>query len=237
MYRSILMIGLAVLLATPATHADRRKYVWTYQYATIAPGMAELEFYQTTILDKTNSWEYRIEIEHGLTPRWDLSIYQIFTQKAGESFTWDAFQIRTRYRLAEPDRMFFNPLLYLEYRRKIDLTEQNKFEAKLILARDFDRVNLAINPVYEFFWAPGDPIHEIGLDVGLAYELNYRFSLGVESTSRVEFLKNEDNKTSTYFGPTFSVATGSMFYTVGYAWGLTDDSSDAKVRFLMGVEL
>jgi hypothetical protein len=228
---------LAALLAVPSVFADRRKYVWTYQYATIAPGEAELEFYQTAKLDQSDSWEYRIEVEHGLTPKWDLSIYQIFSQKQDEAFKWDAFQIRTRYRLAEPGEFVLDPILYLEYRRKLDLTQQNKLEGKLILARDFERVNLAINPVYEFFWAPGDPVHEIGLDVGLSYELSYRFSLGLESTSRHEYLENVPDESSSYLGPTFSFATDTMFYTVGYAWGLTDDSNDARVRFLLGVEL
>jgi hypothetical protein len=224
-------------MAAPSLQADRRKYVWTYQYATIAPGEAEIEFYQTSKLDRVDSWEYRIEIEHGLTPRWDFSVYQIFAQKENEAFKWDAFQLRTRYRLAEPGRFFLDPLIYVEYRRKLDLSEPNKLEAKLILARDFDRINLAVNPVYEFFFAPGEPVHEIGLDLGLSYEFSYRFSAGFESTSRLELVKGGDNETSSYFGPTLSLASGRVFYTVGYAYGLTDDSNDARVRFLMGVGL
>ena len=131
----------------------------------------------------------------------------------------------------------FDPVLYLEYNRKVDLSKQNKLEGKLLLAEDFNKVNLAINPVYEFFWAPGDPIHEFGLDVGLAYELTYKFTIALESTSRYEILKDEDNETSSYFGPTISFATGSVYYTAGYAWGLTDDSNDARVRFILGAHL
>lgn len=237
MYQKILLLVLALLFLAPATHADRRKFVWTYQYGTIAPDAAEMEFYQTTKLDKTDSWEYRIEVEQGLTPRLDMAVYQIFAQKEGESMSWDAFQIRARYRLAEPGEFFMNPLLYLEYRRKTDLNKQNKLEAKIILGRDFDRLSLAINPVYEFFWAPGDPVHELGLDIGLSYELSYKLAIGLESTSRVEYVKHHDAKTGSYFGPTISFASGKMFYTVGYATGLTDDSNDARVRFIMGVEL
>jgi hypothetical protein len=237
MLKQITLLALALLLAAPSTFADRRKFVWSYQYGTIAPGNAELEFYQTTKLDRTDSWEYRIEVEHGLSPRWDLAVYQIFSQKQGESFKWDAVQVRARYRLAEPGVMLLDPLLYLEYRRKIDLQRQNKAEVKLILSRNFDRFALAVNPVYEFFWAPGDPVHELGLDVGLAYEPSMRFTIGVESTTRIKYLKDADNTTGSYLGPTFSYSSGGMFYTLGYAWGLTDDSNDARVRFIMGIEL
>jgi hypothetical protein len=50
-------------------------------------------------------------------------------------------------------------------------------------------------------------------------------------------LKKGNDETSSYFGPTFSFATGSVYYTVGYAWGLTDDSNDARVRFILGAHL
>lgn len=237
MKTKLLLLALALLLAAPSSFADRRKYVWTYQYATMAPEATELEFYQTAKLDETDAWEYRVEIEHGLTPRWDLSIYQIFAQTEGGPFKWDALQIRTRYKLAEPGRFFMNPLLYLEYNRKIELTKQNKFEAKLILGRNFDKVNLAINPVYEFFWAPGDPVHEIGLDIGLSYEPTFKWSFGLESTSRHEYLPGGETETGSYLGPTVSFATGTVYYTFGYAAGLTDDSNDGRFRFIMGIDL
>ncbi|MEW5795946.1 MAG: hypothetical protein AB1772_06250 [Candidatus Zixiibacteriota bacterium] len=237
MYRNILLGIMALAILVESGHADRRKYAWTYQYATIAENESELEFYQTAKLDESDQWEYRIEIEHGLTPKWDLSIYQIFAQEEGGPFEWDAFQVRTRYRLAQQGELPLDPILYLEYRRKLDLAAQNKLEAKLILARDFDRVNMSFNPVYEFFWAPGDPVHEVGIDFGLSYEASYRFCFGIESTSRVEFEPDGENSESSYFGPTISFATEGAFYTIGYTRGITDNSNDARVRFLMGVEL
>jgi hypothetical protein len=237
MKQMLTIMILAAIALTSAANADHRKYVWTYQYGTLPPDAAELEFYQTTKLDETNSWEYRIEIEHGLTPDWDMSVYQIFAQKEGESFKWDAVQVRTRYRLAPYGQFFMDPLLYLEYRRKVDLKQQNKFEAKLILAKDAERVNVALNPVYEFFWAPGEPKHEIGIDVGISYSPSLKYSIGLESTTRHEIVKNGNNETGSYLGPTVSFASGPIWYTFGFAWGLTDSSNDARARFLMGVEL
>ncbi len=234
-FRKLMTLTLILVTVAPSIMADRRKYVWTYGTQTMPEKTSEFEFYQTTKLDKTDSWEYKIEIEHGLTPRWDFSVYQIFTQEEGGYLKWSAFQFRTRYRLTQPGAVFGDPTLYLEYQRKTDLKAQNKAEAKLLLGHDFDRVNIAVNPVYEFFWAPGDPVHEIGLDIGLSYEFSYRFSAGVESTSRREFLKDEDDEVGSYVGPTISFASGTVYYVVGCAWGLTDDSNDARVRFLMGV--
>jgi len=234
--KSIFCAFLIITLVSDAS-ADRRRFVWTYEPILQVPGGADLEFYQTTRIDEIDNWEYRIEIEHGLTHHWDFSVYQIFAQKEGESFKWDAFQLRTRYRLSEIGTVSFDPVLYLEYRRKIDLKEQNKFEGKLLLGKNFNEISLAVNPVYEFFWAPGDPVNEIGLDVGLSYSPSYQFSFGIESTTRHEFLKKVDDESSSYFGPTISFASGPIWYSVGYVWGLNDKSDDARARFLMGVQL
>lgn len=237
MLRLTLTLILATLLATPSAMADRRKYVWGYQFATVPAEATEIEFYQTTKVSETDSWEYRIEIEHGITPRFDIAVYQIFAQKQSQSFKWDAFQVRARYKLAAPGQFPLNPLLYLEYNRKIELGRQNKLETKLILGRNFDRVNFAINPVWELFWAPGDPNHEIGVDAGLSYEFSYKFSLGAEFTTRNEFIRAADDELSAYVGPTASYAPGRMFYTVGVKWGFTDESDDARIRFIMGIEI
>ena len=237
MLRSGLITLLVLLMAVPTVMADRRKYVWTYQFSTTPKDATEIEFYQTTKVGLTDSWEYRIEVEHGITPNFDIAVYQIFDQKEGESFKWDAFQIRSRYKLAKPGQFFLNPLLYIEYNRKIELGSQNKLETKLILGRNFDRINFAVNPLWEFFWAPGEPKHEIGFDAALSYEFSYRFSMGLETVFRNEFIGGADNVQSAYVGPLASFASGRMFYTVGLTWGLNDDSDDTRVRFIMGVEL
>jgi hypothetical protein len=203
-------------------------------------GKTEMEIYQTTRLSASNTDEIRVELEHGLTDDWDIALYEIFNQKEGKSFTWDAWQLRTRIKLAPSGQFPFDPLLYLEYQRKIDLTKQNKLEAKLILSRDFDRVNLSINPLYEFFFAPGDPVHEIGLDAGLSFEANYQFSFGAEWVWRREFVpadKGGVDETAAYVGPTLSFAHAEVFATIGYLTGLTDDSDDSRVRFIIGIGL
>lgn len=234
----LLLLTLLVIFALPATsNADRRKYVWTYQYVTIPQGETELEFYQTTKLKPEPSldeWEYRIEVETGLSDRWDFSVYQIFSQVDGSDLNWNAVQLRTRYRFGEAGQYFMDPLLYLEYQRKLDLGDPNKFEAKLILAKDNGQLNIAINPIYELFFGPGTE-HEIGLDAGLSWEFSPRFVAGLESTSRRVLEDGEEIKS--YFGPTLSVASGHWWYTFGVGFGITDESDDARVRFLMGVGL
>lgn len=233
--RSMFLSLLFVTTFVAASFADRRNYVWTYQYITLPKGMTELEFYQTTKLAQLDSWEYRIEVEHGITDHLDFSVYQIFQQKEDEAFKWDAVQFRSRYRFGESDQYVVDPLLYLEYNRKLDLEEPNKIETKLILANQFQAINVALNPVYEIFFAPGLK-QEVGLDFGLSYEFTPQFIIGVESTSRMEF-ENDEKEMGSYFGPTVSFASGNWWYTAGAAWGMTSESDDLRVRFLMGISL
>ena len=234
--RLVFLAAIAVTLIPETLLADRRNYVWTYQYQTMLAGETELEFYQTTrILEPEDQWEYRFEIEHGLTSRWDFSVYQIFAQQERGALRWDAVQFRMRYRFGEEGRYLMDPLAYLEYNRNTDSGEPNKLEVKLILAKTMGRTNLALNPVYELAFAPGTE-HEIGLDAGLCYELTPAFTLGLEATTRTEF-EEKEAATSGYAGPTVSFASGEWWYSIGAAIGVTDESDDARVRLLMGVGL
>lgn len=233
--RVLLLTALLSTIWSFTAWSDRRNYVWTYQYVTTPPGQTELEFYQTTKLNDPDVWEYRIEVEQGLSARADFSVYQIFEQTEGQAFNWDAVQVRTRYRFGDEGVWFLDPLLYFEYNRKIDSGAQNKFETKLVLAKTISRFNLAVNPVYEIFFAPGTD-HEIGFDTGMSWEFRPSFVLGLESTTRVEF-EDGETETGSYLGPTLSFASGKWWYTLGAAAGITGESDDARVRFLMGVGL
>ncbi|MEW5925597.1 MAG: hypothetical protein AB1746_16565 [Candidatus Zixiibacteriota bacterium] len=226
---------LSILILSSSASADRRNYVWTYQYYTMPQDKTELEFYQTTKLRENDEWEYRIELEQGLTDRMDFAVYQIFNQPEGASFKWDAAQVRLRYRIGEEGQYWMDPLIYLEYNRKTNLKAPNKLEAKLILARTENKFNISVNPVYELFWAP-DVEHELGIDAGISWQFHPKLIAGLESTSRFEF-EDDETETSSYLGPTVSLASGDWWYTFGAAIGLNDDSDDARVRFLMGVGL
>src|SRR3990170_1904243 len=88
--------------------ADRRSYVWTYEYLTMPKGETELEYYldfkEKELNDKTTSaWKHQLEIEHGLTDRWDMSIYQVFSQENGEPLKYEELKLRTRYRLSKAE--------------------------------------------------------------------------------------------------------------------------------------
>jgi len=102
-------LGLFCLGADIA-NADRRGYVWTYEYMTMPKGQAELEYYLThnvTDFHKysgKNTWEHQAELEYGLTDHWDIAIYQRWLQtntSAQDEFEYAGTKLRTRYRFGE----------------------------------------------------------------------------------------------------------------------------------------
>ncbi len=229
------VILLTLVFAGQAALADRRNFAWTYQYQTMPARATELELYQTTNLNETDRWEYRIEIEHGLSSRWDFSVYEIFSQPEDGSFKWDAVQFRTRFRIGEEGSYVMDPLVYLEYQRPVESDRANKYELKVILAKTLAPWQVALNPVYELHAGPGS-VHEIGLDAGLCHEFSPALSLGLESATRVEFVESEA-VTKSYLGPTISFASGEWWYSIGGMLGLSEESDDARLRFLMGIGL
>ena len=104
--------------------ADRRSYVWTYEYLTMPKGMAEVEFYLTHKIsdwdnyDDKNSWEEAVEVEYGLTDHWDIAVYQTWQQNNSDTRDWSGYtgsKIRTRYRIGEKGQFPVDMLLYAEY--------------------------------------------------------------------------------------------------------------------------
>lgn len=229
----VLTLGLIFAFASNAL-ADRRSYVWTYEYQTMPKGESEFEYYITNEvpnLDQsaTNTWKHWFELEYGLTDHWDISMYQQFKQTNGSSssFEYDGFKIRTRYRLGERGQFFIDPLLYAEYIRNDNLSNPNVFEGKIVLAKDINKVNLAYNQILkQDIEKNGSTEHEYALGIG--YEFNPAFKIGLES-------KGNYTKEKYYLGPTISWATEKFWLSLGAVGGLNDKSDDLQVRSIVGI--
>lgn len=97
--------------------ADQRRYVWTYEYLTLAKDSAELEFYQTSVTkdrqkEGSSDWQQQIELEYGLTDRLDAALYQVYDQKEGASMNYSGYKFRLRYRITEKNAHPLDVLFY-----------------------------------------------------------------------------------------------------------------------------
>ncbi len=228
-------LGLFILCLVKPASADRRSYVWTYEYHTMPKGMAEIEYYLNTEVpdmshSSVNTWKHQVELEYGITDYWDVSMYQVFKQinnATTSDFEYEGFKVRTRYRLGESGMYLLDTLLYLEYIRNDDFSKPNVLEGKLILAKDIGRLNLVYNQILEQeVESDGETEHEYA--AGVSYEFTPAFRLGLES-------KGNYTEDKYYLGPTISWGQEKFWLSLGLAWGMNDRSSDFLSQMILGI--
>lgn len=253
---SITAIATIALTATTA-HADRRAFANVYEYMTMPEGDLELEFYNTQSRDtfdpeSARSFESQVEVEYGITNRWDISLYQTFAQSmdpaAGTStgLNYTKTKLRTRYRFGERGELPVDVLVYFEVQKAFG-SGTWVVEPKLILARDFGKVTVAVNLIPEVeleeeLEITGTEVEaerelelEPGWALGATYELSPKWKLGAEWFGAVGH-PFDDAEVETWVGPSASWAPSpKLWATANAGFGLTEHSSDLRVRFILGV--
>jgi hypothetical protein len=216
--------------------ADQRHFVWTYEYLTMPPGEGELETYYTSStpdlqdMEGNVSVEHQVELEVGMTPRFDFSIYQSFLQEPGDNLHYKGYKLRARYKFGQKGQYPLDPLLYLEYKGKPDFSEHG-WETKLILAKDMGRLNLALNPVVEIEVGHGETEMEFEYALGTSYRFTSTLSLGLEA---------KGGGHAHYIGPVIAHGSEHLWVALGSAFALSSSDAQApkfQMRLLLGIGL
>ena len=232
----ILLTTLFLLISVSSILGDQRIYVWTYEYKTMKRAEGEFEHYftlSTPKLDKMEgqtSVEHQLELEVGMTDHFDFAIYQVLKQNPGDKLSFDSYKLRARYRFGEKDMFVVDPLIYLEYIGKPDFSK-HKIEAKLILAKDFKKFNVAFNPYFEYEGYGTDWKFYPKYSLGFSYQFSKLFNLGVE------FKGSEDGH---YFGPTIAHGNKDFWFCFGSAIKFTEirnNKPEFQLRLLTGIHL
>lgn len=249
---TFLLAATGLLLASSPALADRRAFTRTYEYMTMPEGETELEIYSTQSRSTwddpaVKAFDLQLEIEHGITEHWDVSLYHVFSQStyvdevAGDVVTeplhFDEIKLRTRYRFAERGELPVDMLVYAE---AIKVFGEGVYEAELkgIFARDFDRLTAVVNPVFEVEFGPAVDEAEVklGYAAGVTYEVVPEWKVGAESWG--EQALEEDADFEAAVGPAISWAPASTFWaTTTAGFGITEATDDFSVRLLLGMHL
>ncbi len=247
--------ALAVLLlagvATPA-RADRRNYTFTYDAVTTPARGFDVELWSTFRPRKDaspRSFYHQLELEYGITPRWDVHLYNNFRQVEGQGFEYDSLFLASRLRLAEPGSWFVDPVLYIEGKKQFVDDKAWALEEKLLLGRDFDRINLTVNLVAEQSFGGDEVELEFEPTIGVSYELHPTFHLGVEAFSELELEEEmpggeKELEAKVWAGPALSYATGTSpgsilngwWVTVTGAAGLTEGAEAFVLRAILAFQ-
>ena len=231
----LVVAGVGLAFCTLA-YADNRAYVWTYEYKTMKAGEAEVEYYTTfhspfpDSLSGTVTAEHNLELEVGMNDRFDMGFYQVFEQLPREALKYKGFKVRARYRFGESGQYPIDPLLYLEYKGRPDFSG-HEWEVKLILAKNFNRFNIAVNPVLEFESEDQGWEREFKYNMGISYRLYRLVGFGLEARG---------SKHGHYLGPVISHGKDDLWVALGSAFAITSISSGKPkfmLRLIVGVGL
>jgi hypothetical protein len=244
-------IAAAASLFLPAlARADRRAYGETYEAVTAPAGELDLELWTTWAEDgevpsaaASRGVRTMVELEYGVTDRWDVALYNLFDLgTTGSDPGYAGVKLETRYRLSLPGEWPVDPIIYLEYQRLFRGDAPQKFEVKAIVARDLGRWNVALNLAAEgerFLGGTWNPEAEWAL--GVSRELSPSWRLGLEVFGKVE--KPEDAlEVFAWVGPAVSWGTSfegrmrGLWLTAAAGRGLTEESQAFYGRLIVGLQ-
>jgi hypothetical protein len=252
MRRGVLAVALA-MLAGGAARADFKSFAHTYPHFTQPEGGLEVEWWvsaETQSLSNmgdTTLWEHRLEIEYGLTDRWDVSLYQVFQQPPGEGFTYDSVRLESRYQITRKQQWWVDLLGYLELERPADLHEPFELEGKIIAAKDLGPFFIQTNWIAEVKLAGGQQFgYVLELAAGFGYEILPSLRVGVETLWDLEKVSMAPGAASAkmiHVGPSVALARGRIWFVltpdflVAGSGNVPDRGQDLELRFITGINL
>ena len=248
MRRSVIVAvtALACLSNANPARADRRNFSFTYEATTVPEGEGEIEQYLTAKalrkgFDSVLDWNYQLELEYGVTDRFDVAVYQMFGQAPEKPLSWQGYKLRGRYRPVDYEEWPVDPLGYIELIQKAD--GAIALEQKLVLGKRTENLAAAINLTFEESGLNRDEKElEFAPSVALGYAPRPWVTIGAEALGVMAW-EFKDGKTESaapayYAGPALSLAHGKAFITFACLWQLGDTAHDRyRARMLLGIDL
>jgi len=236
---------LALTVSSQQASASQRRFAYTYSTLTSPVGEVELENWVTWKHrpNKVNNFEFRHELEIGLTDKTQLGLYLAnwdHDSRANKSaFAESAIEII--HNLSNPVSDPIGSAIYGE----IAVGERSfGIETKLLLEKRLGRWTVAWNGKIEAEWE-GDRFAdlqeasgELAQSVGVAYDLTKSLSLGAELTHKLPMEKWKGPANSeVYAGPNVTYRKGRFFASVTTLFQTTNKQSAASIqsRAIVGV--
>ena len=209
------------LLALAAARADQRQFTYTYEPETMPQGLWEIEQWVTARAGRNRTvgqddyyrFQFREEVEYGVTDNWTVALYlnsdyQHFndpeTDRKTSHFRWEGLSLENKFMVLNPAEHSVGLTLYLEPTYD---GENFELEQKIILGQRCGNWKWALNLTHATEWEHHfqETEGELEATLGIAYEVNPNWSLGVELRNHYEIPEYETwENTALYLGPVVS---------------------------------
>ncbi|MEO8874102.1 MAG: hypothetical protein ABI461_00830 [Polyangiaceae bacterium] len=223
--------------ASSVAFASPRPLPFTYPYATLGKGEAEVETYadltpvrvveldNPTKHDWYGATQFQVELEYGITDRLELGLYVTWVPQSGSVTEIPALtegngtKQRLRLRLAEPGEWPVDVSLYGEV---VESDLEIELEGKINLEKDFGKLAIMAN-----LWAEreyelaGEKAWVANPTAGVTYQVTPWFHPGAEAWMRAEFADQQPTPRPfrygphVYVGPTLNFNFGKIWWSLG----------------------
>ena len=231
--RRLPLVVAALLAAFFAARADERLFTYVQEAEVLPKGGLEFEQWLTHRHSKADGvfarWDFREELEYGLTDRLSLAGYLNFKNTHSEGvtglpdeslFEFEGVSTELKYQILNPNTKPIGLLLYGEATYN---GEEFELEEKLVLQKNLgEKWVAAFNATLEQEWAytATGTEEELSLELtaGLAYKINSHWSIGVEGRNHRVFapgLDFSDRVANAWFvGPNVHYARANWWATL-----------------------
>ena len=249
-----LLLSLAAMaLIVSSARADERFFTYIYETETLPQGKWEFEQWLTLRQGHPKGdrnfnqsiWDFREEIEYGLTDKLSISGYLNFradqyvarnedVQDSSE-FLFKGVSAEFKYQLLSPNTDPVGLSLYFEPTYN---SNEQELEYKVLLSKNIgDSWVLAANASFEQEWK-----HEEGttgkesvfeLSSGVAYRITPHWSIGLEARYHSVFeglMLNEDIGAGLFIGPNVHYGRANWWGTFSVAPQITGSPSDGGIN-------
>jgi hypothetical protein len=240
----------AIVLAafSGSTHADNRPFTYVYEATTAPKGTIEYEQWITWKARRgdpgnRNQWDFRHELEFGITDRLQLGLYlsnwKVINEKGSTRGLWESASVEAIYNLSNPTTDWLGSAIYGEVSVGDELVE---LEAKLILQKNLGKWVIAYNAVLEAEWEGSglnDRNGEFKGALGASYQLSPTWSIGAELVHEVEFPDwSSAGDHVLYIGPNASYRFKRGFATATVLFQATGvkEEPDVQTRLIFGFQ-
>ena len=196
------LLAAAALLTAANMRADERLFTYVQEAEVLPKGGLEFEQWLTHRRDKAEGvfarWDFREELEYGLTDRLSAAGYLNFKSTHSEgvtnltdesAFEFEGVSTELKYRVLNPNTQPLGVLLYGEATYN---GEEFELEQKLVFQKNFaQKWVAAFNVIFEEEWAFKPTVTEeelkVELTAGVAYKVNSHWSIGIEGRNHRVF--------------------------------------------------
>lgn len=218
----------------------------------VEKGRLELEYYGARYGNDgqlvNNTQEHEFEIHYGFTDDFAAALIFEGQRYSSDSLHNSAVGILMQHDLTEQGEWWLSSGILGEYAHATESGAPDEFEFKILLERQQGPLNVAVNLIGARDIGPARE-HGVELEsvIEAVYACNHYINPGIEWAGEWgTSAGGVDNNGVHYLGPiitgdlvTFETAghASEIEYTLGYFWGLTNDSIDNAVRFQLAYEI